>query len=163
MTNLAVLRSGAGKRELTRFLKFAVVGTIGAIIDYGLLNLLILAAGFPKLVANCFSFSAAVLSNFVWNRLWTYPESRSRPVGPQLGQFAFLNVIGLGINLLVFYSVDRYLLGVQGVWAPSVAQAAVAIGLRHAVLAYNLSKACATAVALFWNFGSNRLVTYRGI
>ncbi|MHB0877828.1 MAG: GtrA family protein [Anaerolineae bacterium] len=163
MSNLATFRSGAGKRELTRFLKFAVVGTIGAIIDYGLLNLLILVAGFPKLAANCVSFTAAVLSNFVWNRLWTYPESRSRPIGPQLGQFAFLNVIGLGINLAVFLSVDRYLLGVDGVWGSLVAQAALAVGIRHAVLAYNLSKACATAVALFWNFGSNRLVTYRGL
>ena len=163
MSSVISLRSDAGRRELKRFSRFAVVGVIGATIDYGLLNLLILLAGFPKLAANCCSFTAAVLSNFIWNRLWTYPESRSRPVASQLGQFAFLNVIGLCINLAIFLSVDRYLLGVDGVWAPMVARAALAIGMRHAVLAYNLSKACATAVALFWNFGSNRLVTYRGL
>lgn len=153
----------ARKRELGRFLKFATVGTMGAAIDYSVLNLLILGAGFPKFWANCCSFTAAVLSNFVWNRLWTYPESRSRPIAAQLGQFVFLNAIGLGINQLVFLSTDRYVLGTAGVWGPAVAQAARNIGLGHAVLAYNLSKACATAVALFWNFGANRLWTYRGL
>jgi len=150
-------------RELTRFLRFAVVGTVGAVIDYSVLNLLILVAGLPKVWANTCSFSVAVLSNFVWNRLWTYPESRRWPVAPQLGQFFFLNLIGLGINQIVFLSTDRYLLGVQGAWAPALGQAALAAGIGHAVLAYNLSKACATLVALFWNFGANRLWTYRGI
>jgi putative flippase GtrA len=163
MTGFAAVRSPAGRRELKRFLKFAAVGTVGAAIDYGLLNLLILVGGLPKFLANCVSFSAAVLSNFIWNRLWTYPESRRHPIGPQLAQFALLNLVGLGINLAVFLSADRYLLGTQGAWAPLVARLAVAVGIRHAVLAYNLSKACATAVALFWNFGSNRLVTYRGL
>lgn len=163
MARMISLRSDAGKREVTRFLKFSVVGSFGALIDYGLLNLLILLAGLPKLVANGCSFTAAVLSNFVWNRYWTYPESRSRPVSSQLRQFAFLNVIGLCINMLVFLSVDRYLLGVDGIFSSTVAHVSLLVGIRHAVLAYNLSKACATAVALFWNFGSNRLVTYRGL
>ncbi|MGQ9552521.1 MAG: GtrA family protein [Anaerolineae bacterium] len=151
------------RRELKRFLKFAAVGTVGAAIDYGVLNLLILEASFPKFWANCCSFTAAVLSNFVWNRLWTYPESRSRPIAGQLGQFVFLNVIGLGINQLVFLSLDRYALGSAGFWGPLVAQGGQRLGLEHAVLAYNLAKACATAVALFWNFGANRLWTYRGL
>ena len=151
------------RRELTRFLKFAAVGTVGAAIDYGVLNLLILGAGFPKFWANCCSFTAAVLSNFVWNRLWTYPESRSRPIAGQLSRFVFLNVIGLGINQLVFLSLDHYVLGTTGVWGPLVGQGAQRLGLEHAVLAYNLAKAGATAVALFWNFGSNRLWTYRGL
>jgi putative flippase GtrA len=161
---IAVLaRSGNRRRELVRFLKFSAVGTLGFVIDYSILNLLILGAGFPKFLANCCSFSVAVISNFIWNRLWTYPESRSRPIASQLGQFAIINVIGLAINTAIFVSTDRYLLGVAGVWAPYIGRAATAIGLSHRVLAYNLSKACATAIALFWNFGGNRLWTYRGL
>ena len=30
-------------------------------------------------------------------------------------------------------------------------------------LSYNLAKACAIGVVLFWNFGINRIWTYRGI
>lgn len=151
------------RREMARFLKFATVGTLGAVIDYGVLNLLILLAGFPKFWANCCSFTAAVLSNFVWNRLWTFPESRDRPLGSQLAQFAFINVIGLGINQAIFLSVDRYVLGVGGVWEPLTMELSSMVGVSVAVLAYNLSKACATIVALFWNFGGNRLITYRGL
>ena len=159
----AMLVDGERKRELVRFLKFATVGSLGALIDYSVLNLLILEAGLPKFWANCCSFTAAVLSNFVWNRLWTFPESRRRPVVSQLGQFAFINVIGLAINQVVFLSIDRYLLGTGGAWGEPTGQLAQSLGLAHPVLAYNLSKACATVVALFWNFGGNRLSTYRGL
>lgn len=151
------------RREVGRFLKFATVGTLGAVIDYGLLNLLILAGGMPKFWANCCSFTAAVLSNFVWNRLWTFPESRERPVGSQLLQFAVINVVGLAINQAIFLSVDHFVLGVGGVWSPLTQQISSLLGIAAPVVAYNLSKACATVVALFWNFGGNRLVTYRGL
>jgi len=63
----------ANSKEITRFLKFCVVGTLGALIDFGGLNLLILTFGFSKILANTCSFTAAVISNFIWNRLWTFP------------------------------------------------------------------------------------------
>jgi len=151
------------RREFGRFLKFAVVGSLGAVIDYSVLNLLILGAGFPKFWANCCSFVAAVLSNFVWNRLWTFPESRQRPIGSQLFQFTIINVVGLCINQAIFLSVDRYVLGDGAAYGWVSAQVGVRLGVASSVVAYNLSKACATVVALFWNFGGNRLVTYRGI
>jgi len=63
----------ANSKEITRFLKFSVVGTLGAVIDFGGLNLLILTFGFSKILANTCSFTVAVISNFIWNRLWTFP------------------------------------------------------------------------------------------
>ncbi len=159
----ALMSRPEGRREVHRFLKFATVGALGAVIDYGLLNLLILGAGMPKFWANCCSFTAAVLSNFVWNRLWTFPESRERPVGSQLLQFAIINIIGLAINQSIFLSVDRFVLGEAGGWYHVSGEIAAFLGISAPVVAYNLSKACATVVALFWNFGGNRLVTYRGL
>jgi putative flippase GtrA len=134
-------------KELERFIKFAIVGTIGTVVDFSVLNALILRVGFTKFWANNCSFSTAVISNFLWNRLWTFPESLQRPIAPQLGQFALVNVIGLAINQAIFLSLDRFLLGpmLGGPWG------------------YNLSKAVAIIVVLFWNFGINRIWTYRGI
>jgi putative flippase GtrA len=86
-----------------------------------------------------------VLSNFVWNRFWTYPESRRLPLGPQLAQFVSVNLVGLGINQLIFLSLDRYLFSPWG------------------TLGYNLAKAIAIGVVLFWNYGINRIWTYRKI
>ena len=153
----------ANSKELARFLKFAVVGTLGAAIDFGTLNLLILAFGFSKVLANTCSFTVAVFSNFVWNRLWTFPESRDRPIAPQLIQFFLVNIGGLLLNQAIFLSLDAWVLGETGLLAVPMAAIAFNVGVAHFGLAYNLSKAVATIIVLFWNFGANRLWTYRGI
>ncbi len=131
--------------ELIRFGKFSVVGIIGAVVDFGILNLGIQVFGLAKWLANTFSFSAAVLSNFGWNRFWTYPESRQQPFMPQLGQFLLVNLAGYAINQAIFLSLDRYVFSAWGTWG------------------YNISKAIAIGVVLFWNFGINRIWTYRQV
>ncbi len=134
-------------KEFERFVKFAIVGTIGTVVDFSVLNALILRMGFSNFWANNCSFSTAVVSNFLWNRLWTFPESLERPIVPQLGQFASVNVVGLAINQAIFLSLDAFVLG-------------SALGEP---LGYNVSKALAIIVVLFWNFGINRIWTYKGI
>jgi putative flippase GtrA len=131
--------------ELARFGKFAIVGTIGAVVDFSILNLGIQVFGLAKWLANTFSFTAAVCSNFTWNRLWTYPESRRESPWRQLAQFFVVNLVGYGINQAVFLSLDRYVFASWGVWG------------------YNVSKAAAIGIVLFWNYGINRIWTYRAI
>ena len=133
------------RNEILRFVKFGIVGSIGACVDFGILNLGIQLFGLEKWLANTFSFSAAVLSNFVWNRLWTFPESRAQRVWSQLGQFLLVSLVGYGINQAVFLSLDHYVFAPWGIWG------------------YNLAKAIAILIVLFWNFGANRLWTYREI
>jgi len=86
-----------------------------------------------------------VASNFTWNRLWTYPETRGEPLGRQAGQFFLVNLVGYVINQAVFLSLDRYVFSDWGAWG------------------YNLAKALAIGVVLFWNFGVNRVWTYRNV
>jgi putative flippase GtrA len=141
-------RTGLYKRprEVTRFVKFAIVGAIGMVVDLTILNIMHKVVGLPLLVSNTISFSVAVLSNFTWNRLWTFPESRARPLIPQLGQFALVNVVGLAINNLVLWFVFTLVRDVvPDPWN------------------YNLAKIIAIGVVLFWNYGINRLWTYKGI
>ena len=133
-------------RELVRFLKFATVGAFGMVVDLSILNLLHHVVGLPLLVANSISFSTAVVSNFTWNRLWSFPESRERPILSQLGQFALVNVIGLGINNLVLWAVFNLITN----FVPDPFD-------------YNLAKITAIGVVLFWNYGVNRVWTYKGI
>jgi putative flippase GtrA len=137
--------SQTNRAEIIRFLKFAVVGAIGAVVDFSILNLGIQVFHLAKWLANTFSFSAAVLSNFTWNRFWTYPESRLQSFLPQLGQFLLVNLAGYGINQVVFLSLDHYVFSPWGTWG------------------YNLSKAIAIGVVLFWNFFINRIWTYREV
>jgi putative flippase GtrA len=138
-------RYGMKAKELERFLKFMVVGTIGFVVDFGTLNLLHLVFGLDVLVANTISFSLAVLSNFTWNRLWTYPDSRSKPIRSQLVQFFIVNVVGWGINTLVLWLLTPVFTDLIG------------------ELGYNLAKAIATIIVLFWNFFINRYWTYNDV
>ena len=156
-------------KEVERFFKFAIVGTLGAVIDFGVLNLMykvfnwsllastpsftrvvradiLLSDDFQLSASKSLSFTCAVLSNFVWNRLWTFPESRERPIRTQLLQFALVNVIGLGINILVLVNL-----------------AALFSHFVPDPFDYNLANAIAIIIVLFWNFGINRIWTYRGI
>jgi putative flippase GtrA len=151
------------RRDVVRFLKFSVVGVVGAVIDFGVLNLLVQLASFPKLLANACSFTVAVISNFIWNRLWVYPETRRDPLRKQFAQFFVVNVAGLAINTAIFYASDRWFLGEAGLLAGPVGALARTIGMAHFDLAYNGAKAIATGVVLFWNFFVNRLWTFRHV
>ncbi len=133
-------------KEFHRFVKFSMVGALGAVIDFGLLNLMKGVFDWPLLWANTFSVSVAIMSNFTWNRLWTYPESRARKKRVQLVQFTVVNLIGLLINNLIVVGVDAILV-------PHIGEP----------WSYNVAKALAIGVVLFWNFGINRLWTYRGL
>jgi putative flippase GtrA len=67
-------------RERTRFFRFALVGFMGAVVDFGVMNLLSQVFKVPLVIAGTISFIAAIISNFTWNRYWTYPDSRSKPL-----------------------------------------------------------------------------------
>ena len=153
----------ANRKEIGRFIKFSVVGTLGAIIDFGVLNLLVQLAGLPKVPANVCSFTAAVISNFVWNRLWVYPETRGESLRKQFVQFSVVNVAGLVINTVIFYAADRWFLGEAGLLASPAGALASIVGMAHFDLAYNGAKVIATGVVLFWNFFVNRLWTFRHV
>lgn len=146
-----VLNKPQQRKEVKRFIKFGIVGVVGAVIDFSVLNTLIFLVGWQstngKIMANIISTSVAILSNFTWNRLWTYPESRGRKKRVQLVQFTIVNLIGLIINTGIFYVADHY------IYEP----------LMPANLAIQLAKATAIGIVLFWNFGANRIWTYRGL
>jgi len=129
-------------RLVRQFLKFAVVGTIGAAMDFGILTALVELFHLNLYVANTVSFTAAVLSNYLWNSFWTFgdlPKQHSR----QLVQFFAVSIIGLFINqaiLYFFYDIA---------------------GLHVFRFGYLAAKAIATIVVLFWNFAANKLWTFR--
>jgi len=141
--------------ERTRFLKFAAVGAIGALIDFGIMNLLVAMFRAPFIIAGTVSFVCAVISNFTWNRFWTYPESRSKPLIGQLGQFSLVNAAGLLIRLPILRfgepAFDQILANLQ------------VTSKIHQFLSHNITLAIAVGVVMLWNFFVNRYWTYSDI
>ncbi len=62
------------KHEVKRFGRFAVVGMSGLVIDIVLLNVFERNLGMPVSVAVALAFVIAAVNNFVWTRLWVYPN-----------------------------------------------------------------------------------------
>lgn len=148
-------------KELYRFLKFSVVGAFGAVVDFGTFNLLHARAGFPDVPASVVSFVAAIISNFLWNRYWTYPDSRTKSVRHQAGQFAVVSLAGLAIRTPAF----ALLLGPCTSLAESIlaASPAVAAATTADTVGANLALATAVIIVLFWNFFVNRYWTYADV
>jgi len=144
-------------RERTRFLKFAVVGTIGAIIDFGVANLLVYAFGVQLVVAGTISFIAAILSNFTWNRLWTYPDSRSKSAVKQFVQFSIISVMGLAIRVPILHFGEPALY-----WIFESLPFQIPV-FTPDFLAKNFTLAIAVVIVMFWNFFVNRYWTYNDI
>lgn len=143
-------------KERSRFLKFAMVGLIGAIIDFGVMNLLSHLFDMPLVYAGTISFICAVISNFIWNRYWTYPESRSRPLMHQMGMFFIVNVAGVIIRIPTLHYLEPPILNiVEGVFHMSAA--------TTELIAKNVTLAVAVGVVMLWNFFVNRYWTYNDI
>ena len=173
-------RFGVNPREAERFIKFLVVGMIGFMVDFGVFNLLLhpfdvwLAEGtalhemiaswgltaeqtmhLAPALAGTVSFLMAIISNFIWNRYWTYPDSRSKSLRRQLAMFTVVNVAGILIRVpLISFTHRSFVHMVEGL-AP-LAVYAERIG-------ENMSLALSVLVVLFWNFFINRYWTYNDV
>lgn len=144
------------KKERSRFFKFAMVGALGAVIDFGVMNLLSHNTDMNLVTAGTISFLCAVMSNFTWNRLWTYPESRSRPLLSQLGMFFLVNLAGVAIRVPTLHYLEPPLLRFfEDLFHTSYATAEF--------YAKNLTLAAAVGVVMLWNFFVNRYWTYNDI
>ena len=137
----------ANKQEVMRFAKFMVVGFSGLIVDYTVLNVLAHIFNVESWLAVAVAFTVAATNNFIWNRLWVYPESRKDSLWKTFPTFFVVNAVGLGINELILFIFElpiSHLLGSE-FW-----------GL-------NVTKAIAAVIVMAWNFIVNRFVTFREV
>ena len=170
-------RVGISALELTRFIKFGVVGVIGAIVDFGIFNLLRwlliplasdggqtvlpLLGSFETIsillaVASGISFIAAIISNFFWNRYWTYPDSRSKSLRRQFVQFFLVNFIAIFIRVPIVGATHGFF--------ESMAHSLLSITDKTAALiGDNVALVFAVGIVMFWNFFVNRYWTYADV
>jgi len=97
------------------------------------------------------------LSNFFWNRYWTYPDSRSKPVSRQLVEFALVSVAGLAIRLPLLHFLEPIISRWMERLPPGL------LLLPPDLLGENITLAIAVIVVMFWNFFVNRYWTYNDI
>ena len=146
----------ADNKERVRFLKFATVGAIGSVIDILIMNLLTHLLNMRLVYAGTISLICAIISNFVLNRYWTYPDSRSRHFLHQLSMFFLVNVVGIVFRIPILHYVEPVMAGAFESM----------VHLSHSsaqILAKNSTLAFAIGVVMVWNFFINRYWTYNDI
>lgn len=121
---------------IVKFLKFSVVGAIGAVVNFGVTWFLKEVCKLNKYISNISGFVVAATTNYFLNRWWTF-QSDNPQIGGEYARYFLVSVIGLGIDTLTVY-------------------------LLHGKLRWNfyLSKAFAMGAAMLWNFFGNLLFTF---
>jgi putative flippase GtrA len=176
-------RFGIKPKEAERFFKFLVVGSVGFVVDFGVYNLLLnplkalfavgtavhealvslgispayVDDGLAALLAGTISFIAAIISNFIWNRYWTYPDSRSKAIWGQFVQFTLVSLTGIVLRLpIIGFSRLPFTRLAENV-APTLAPDLIER------IGENLALALSVLIILFWNFFVNRYWTYNDV
>lgn len=126
------------RKLMERFIKWSVVGTIGAVVDYTILIALVERVGLYALIAQAISFTCAVVNNYILNRTWTFGDIKHKGPAVQFTQFFIVSVAGLGTRSVIFY----FLFEVLGLW-------------------YIYATAIAIIIVLIWNFFANLVWTFR--
>ena len=139
-----------------RFLKFALVGASGTVVDFAIFNLFSSLIGLATIPSSVISFIVALFNNFFWNRHWTYPESKQFSLSDQLGKFAMVSVAGLIIRTFIFSAIENQIIQFSEQILPNSP-------VTPEIIGHNLTLAAVIIVVLFWNYFANKFWTYKGI
>lgn len=153
-----------------KFVRFGIVGTVGTFIDFAITFMLLYFFGMGDyltqsvdhivkgdsfgevavvLFVNAIGFVVAATSNYFFNRVWTW-KSSNPDVRQEYGKFFKVSLIGLIINLLVIYGMERF-----GSYEFTM--------FGYLVTSFMVSKGIATVVVMLWNFLVNNFYTFRGV
>ncbi len=123
--------------RVQKFIKFGITGVSGMVIDFSLTWLFKDVVHLNQFLANAVGFSAAVTSNYIINRQWTFRDKQTKAV-PQFTAFLFVSLIGLLLNSSVIFLFNT-LLNVN----------------------FYISKVLAVFIVFFWNFSLNYFLVFR--
>ncbi len=136
-----ILTKAVTSRELRRFIQFGLVGLSGVGVNLGTFWLFTRVGNVKDLVALVFGYTAATLSNFILNDIWTFRDKRvtgAKATSMRAVKFGLVSGIAIGL----YYAVYTPLTRLAGVYDLLALAAAIAVGLA-------------------WNFTANVLWTWK--
>jgi dolichol-phosphate mannosyltransferase len=100
--------------KLIKFIKFGTVGLLGTVINTVFLYLFS-KGQFPEWAAWALSTELAIISNFIFNNIWTFSEQKIVGIAKTISKFFQFNLSSLGALLIqtVFGTLGVHLLGAQ--------------------------------------------------
>jgi hypothetical protein cdiviTM7_02105 len=124
--------------------RFAIVGTINTIIDFGLLFLLTFL-GLPKLTANTISTGTAFVFSFFANKKYTF-KSTSKNIKYEMVSFVIVTLFGL------------WVLQNGTIW---LITPLIKSFITNERISLFVAKLFATAISLIWNYCLYERIVFR--
>jgi putative flippase GtrA len=124
--------------DLSRIVKFGLVGCTGLLIDFSITYFLKEKILLNKYIANATGFTCAVISNFFLNKYWTFSSSNNNKfITGQFFLFTIISATGLCIN-----------------------SAVIMVLTKKMNIRFYLSKVIAVCIVFIWNFLMNNYITF---
>ncbi|HLC39124.1 MAG TPA: GtrA family protein [Patescibacteria group bacterium] len=94
------------QKNVLEFLKFALVALSSLVIDFAVLNLLVIVFHTNVYLATSISFIVAATNAYIWNRIWTFKSKGNKAT--EYTQFFIVRGTGFGLNLLAMFVFIQY-------------------------------------------------------
>lgn len=139
---------------LYQFAKFVVTGGLNFTVDFGVLNILILATsmvtGVYYSIFKSISFIVANVNSYFWNKHWTFDNTQRAGGANEYVKFLVVSLVGLLINVVVASAmvlIGPHLIGPR-------------FGLT-ATLWANVGAAGGAVVGLLWNYFAYKIIVFK--
>ena len=140
------------RRGVRQFVKFGIVGASSTVINFAVLNFMLIALHFKdvqpsgKYTSATVAFLVSVVNGYFWNRRWTFRDTPEKAASTQFTQFLLVNLVGLVLDLLIIRLIS----------SPLETDFRVSL-----VKATNIAQLVATGAVVFWNFFANKKWTFK--
>lgn len=131
----------AANQAAGEFARFAVIGTIGFIVDASTLKLLVVLFNMDLYTGRLVSFLTAATGNWMLNRRFTFKQAGDHAPLKQWLKYLGANGIGFAVNYSTYAALITY----------------VAVAKAHPVLGV----AAGSIAAMSFNFAANKFWVFR--
>lgn len=147
-----------------RFLKFGMVGGLGTIINLVVFALLSFT-GVDSLISATVSFIIAASSNYILNSVWVFKDRGHKRTKTLWVKFMCVSVFSLGINLIVLFIMEKYIMPVAMKWWLVNEIMQITAGILNVKTISKIialySQAVGIACSMIFNFIGNNFITFR--
>jgi putative flippase GtrA len=121
-----------------QFFRYTFVGGAAFIVDFGSLFVLTEFFNIHYLISAAIAFLLGLIINYALSVVWVFSKRILRNKSLEFGIFAFIGIMGLGLNELFIWFFTEYV---------------------H--FHYLVSKIISTAFVFLWNFGARKFILFR--
>ncbi len=132
-----------------QFIRYVFVGGGATFVQWGLLVLLKESIELDANISNAVGFVGGLAFNYIISTLWVFDNSLVDNRVVEFIAFAFIGIVGLGINQVMIWLFDK-----------ALSDSKLFGGLIPADKYYLVGQVLATGIAFFWNFFARKYLLY---